>query len=166
MLCLICNPIQFALALDALNTNNQRESQVTQWTTSYQISELITIFVTQMLDLKSLNRPLVTTGISNSRRNQHGRQVSRYQISESIKILSVSKMDLNGLKVNLVTNGNQLKTPTDTGTSQRLPVTLHTHTMETVDSLIILLLEEASELDCTHKYSIFKNFSITNLLYY
>ena len=119
------NLIQFAPALDALNTNNQKVNQVIQWTTLFQILESITTSRILSLVSRPLNKLENTKWDGRKLRSQRI-LLTLSQISVSIKISLVFKMVSSGLNLNSITNGNQLRIRMDSGTSQRLLPTAHT----------------------------------------
>jgi len=132
------NPTQSAPALDALNTNNQRDHHLTQWTTSFQILELIKTLKTLTTDLMKPKKLQKQNG--SGRHNLQLLSHTQFQISELMRKSLELKKVLNGLKVISITNGNQPKMPTDSGTSQRPLLLLHTLTMEKVVSPTIMLV--------------------------
>ena len=130
------NRTQSALLLGALNTNNQKVHQNTQWITLYQTSVSITILKTLSMVLKSLKLNSITKWDGRKPKSQIiWRTLTRFQILELMRTSSAFKMDSNGLKMISAINGPQPKIPTDTGASQRLPV-----------PLLILILHELEDL--------------------
>jgi hypothetical protein len=132
------NLTQSAPALDALNTFHQRDHHLTQWTTSSQILELIKTLKILTTDLKKPKKSQKQNG--SGRHNLQLLNHTQFQISELMRKSLELKMVLNGLKVISISNGNQPKMPTDSGTSQRPLLLLHTLTMEKVVSLTIMLV--------------------------